>query len=395
MRWLSIFTEERGDFGGRKDREKEAKLQEDIARQREEAENEANRIRAQLVPGSVEAQQFEQLVSEVLSAPASSTGPKFDLSRIQTEGNQLLSSQQQRIASGGAATPLEARTQQAFEGLRDVSQFTPEEQSVFSSLRGFDLGEGQVPTGTIFNNLIARAQDPNAFFESTFQPQLDLLQDQVKARAAQRGILGSGLELEDLGRTGAELAIREGQARSDFDQRQLANFFGLFDLGQQLRGREIGVEEALTNLQLGRESNLTSLLNANRNTANQDMLGLLSTRTGRAQDLRDVASALREAERQQREQFVGNTVGNTLSTFGGKAGEAIGGAVSGSFGGSSNPFVQAPKSPTDVSSLVAAGQTPGAGVPGQSTAAPQTLSRQPQQDETLKQLLSALAMAGA
>jgi len=212
--------------------------------------------------------------------------------------------------------------------------------------------------------------------------QLQLVQDQVKARAAQRGILGSGLEMEDLGRAGVELAIREAESRENFRQQQLSNFMSLFGLGQNLRSREIGVEEAATNLQAGRESNLTQLLQGQTGNAVQSMLDLLGTQTGRAEGLRDMASALREAERQSREQFFGDLVmpGGSFSIPG------TGMSVSLPSGGSAFP------STAPVSSLVSAQQVPGGGggFGTQSTVQPGSLSRRQSNDDDLLKQLAAL-----
>lgn len=50
-------------------------------------------------------------------------------------------------------------------------------------------------------------------YESTFQPEFELLMDRMRSQAAQRGIVGSGLELENMGRAGIDLAIKQAQQR--------------------------------------------------------------------------------------------------------------------------------------------------------------------------------------
>ena len=128
----------------------------------------------------------------------------------------------------------------------------------------------------------------------------------MKARAAQRGILGSGLEIEDLGRSGVELAIREAAAREDFRQRQLGNFQNLYNAGQGLRNREIGLEEALVNIQLRRESTLTNNLRSQTGDATSAFLNLFERQSGQATanrlDAEDAAAARR------------NAIGNLLGT---------------------------------------------------------------------------------
>ena len=387
MRWRNWLGNEHGDLGGRQDREKEAKRQEDIARQNEESQNTLNQFLSQLVPGSEE---YNRLQTEggLLVSRTSEAGSQQDL--IRQLGSQLVTQQQQRIAGGGAATALEERTGRAFEGLRDTAGFSPEEQALLNALRGIPgTGEEGQAGGTqdIFSQLVSRAQDPDAAFTSTLSPQLQLLQDQVKARAAQRGLLGSGLELEDLGRSGVELAVREAEAREQFRQQQLNNFTAAYNAGQTLRNREIGVEEALVNLQSGRESNLTGLLQSQTGNAVQNMLDLLGNQTGRAEELRDLASALREAERQSREQFAGNILfpEATIPLPGG-------GSITTPGGGSAFPQT-GPQSPGSLQVAQQTGQTGGGVQPSQAS----TLSRRKTQGGGggIEELLAALMGGGS
>jgi len=326
------------------------------------------------------------LQTEGLALVRATAGEGDQQDQIRQLGSQLVSAQQARAAAGEPITALEARTDKSFQGLRDVAAFTPEEQALLNALRGIGLTDEPGSAGgvaDIFSQLVSRARDPNAAFTSTLQPQLALLQDQVKARAAQRGILGSGLELEDLGRSGVELAIREASARESFRQQQLENFQNLFNAGQNLRGREIGLEEALLNLQAGRESNLTGLLGTQTQNATQRILDLLSTQTGRAENLRDLASGLREAERQSREQFAGN-----LLMPGGTIGIPGVGSINLPSGGSAFPQT-GPQSPGSLQVAQQTGQTGG----GTQTSQASTLSRRRTQDsgDTLAQLIAALS----
>ena len=314
---------------------KEARRQEDVARQNEEAQNILNQFLSQLVPGSEE---FNRMQTEGLALVRATAGEGDQAEQIRQLGSQLVSAQQSRIAAGGPATALESRTGLAFQGLRDVAGFKPEEQALLNALRGIPgTGEAGMAGGAqdIFGQLVSRAQDPNAAFTSTLGPQLQLLQDQVKARAAQRGILGSGLELEDLGRTGVELAIREASAREDFRQRQLENFQNLFNAGQTLRGREIGLEEALLNLQTGRESNLTSLLQSQTGISTENLLRLLERQTGQATADRLDAADAEAARRAGLGKALGTTAGAGLGFLvGGPVGAGIGAGIGGGLGGS-------------------------------------------------------------
>ena len=338
--WLLLFrlfpgkpnaSPECGGGGG----EKEARRQEDVARQTETSQSILNQFLSQLVPGSAE---FNQLQTEGLALMRSTgdTGDQAD--QIRQLGSQLVSAQQARAASGEPITALEARTQQAFQGLRGAAGFTSEEQAVFNALRGLQTAQGVTPTGVedIFRQLVSRAQSPEQFFQSTLQPQLNLAEQSNRAAFASRGLLRSGLEQEGATRSGQELAIREAEAQEAFRQQQLRNFQNLFNVGQQLRGREIGVEEAFTNLQLGRESNLTQLLAAQTGRRGDDLVNLLQRQTGRAEDLFDTA-AQQEAARNA---AIGGALGKVGGfILGGAPGAITGEALFGGGGGSASSLL--------------------------------------------------------
>lgn len=424
----------------RKDREKSSKLGEDINRQREEAENEGNRILAQLVPGSREFTEMQNLIAQITSAAPSAQGRKFDLEQVINRGNELVIQQQDRIAAGGGATPLEERTDIAFQGLRDISARTPEEEDIFSILRGIDpttdigrifqeaLGfsqeeesvfgalrgtDGDSPIDQILQSIIGRAQDPDQFFQSNLDPSLQRARDFNAQTFADRGLLASGLQQEDLGRVGVDLAFNDARDREAFRQQQVSNADvllqrgigqtadrqsragSLFDVGQGLRGREIGLEEALTNLQLGREGGLTDLLRSQTGAATENQLELLGSRTTRSENLRDVDSALREAERQATEQF-----------FAGLFDAGVGAATGGQFqtnasGSLQSAFGNAPTSAAGISgpqgssqgSLLTAQRSPQGGTLNPNISS--TLSRrQGSSTQGLEELLRTLASSG-
>lgn len=315
---MSIFS----DFFGTQATKESARLA-DIASQDEQSRQILNEYLAQLVPGSEE---YNRFVTEAGALAAQTSAEGDQQGMIRALGSQLVQQQQARIAAGGPATAVEARTDQSYQGLRDVAAFTPEEQAVLNALRGISTtgGEG-AGINDIFSQLVGRAKNPDQYFSSTFSPQLQLLQDQVKARAASRGTLGSGLELEDLGRAGVELAIKEAQQREAFRQDQLANFMGLFNLGQGFRSQEIGLEEGLVNLQQGRESRLTDILNSNTQARASDASSLLQRNTSRANDLFDTATAREQAIRDAALGAVGTAAGGAIGgALGGPAGAAIG-----------------------------------------------------------------------
>lgn len=439
-------SHECGGGGGRKGREKEAKRQEDVARQREEFRNQANQLLSQVPPNSQEFQQIQEL-ARLGEGDSAQRGAFF------TQAPQLVQQFNARVAAGGPATALEARTNLSVEGLRGAAAFRPEEQDVFRTLRG------EAPTsdlGRIFQNLVGRAGRDGTGLEAelaralrgqptttplgaqagrmvdiagqppdtAFAEELSLLQDRINREANARGLASSGIPVEQLGRAGVELAVRKASERENIrrtreadvldlltrtqqgEQTNLANVQSLFGTGQQLRGREIGVEEAVTNLQAGRESRLTDLLKTQTGKATQNLLDLLSTQTGRAEGLRDLASALREAERQRTEQLVGQLGFAAASGLAGGpvtlAGQTLGSIGQNTFGGGRDPFGNiglTPQAPTrgrpagtDVGSLLTAQQTPQGGVAAPDIA--ETLSRR-KKDQGLDQLLKALLASSA
>lgn len=353
---IYTLTNEHGFSGGQ---EKSARLQEDRARQTEQAQAIVNQVLAQLVPGSQEYNDWAAFGAKKVADVRN--GVPWTESELSQQGQQIVSQQQSRIAAGGPATALEARTNLSFQGLRDKAAFAPEEQALLNALRGVPgSGEPGQAGGVqdIFGQLVNRAQDPNAAYTSTLAPQLQLAGDQVKARAAQRGILGSGLELEDLGRTGVELAIREAAAREDFRQQQLQNFQGIFNAGQGLRSREIGIEGELLNLQQGRESRLTDLLNASSFSRASDLADLFQRQTGRAEDLLGQAQAADAGQTERLGQILGASAAIAAAPFTGGASLAFapaaasaGGDLAGLLGGSRAAPAQGGQAPDLASTL--------------------------------------------
>src|SRR3990167_7949162 len=337
--WLLLFRlfpgkpNDSPECGGGGD-EKEARRQEDIARQREETLSIGNQFLAQLVPGS---QEYNELQGEIQRLQQTVASPLEEQTLVREFGQRLVSQQQARAAAGEPITALEARTQKAFEGLRGAAGFTSEEQAVFNALRGIQgTGEPGQAGGVedIFSQLVARSRDPNQFFQSTLRPQLDLAEQANRAAFASRGLLRSGLEQEGATRSGQELAIREAEAQEAFRQQQLGNFQNLFNVGQQLRGREIGVEEAFTNLQLGRESNLTKLLAAQTGQRGTDLINLLARQTGRAEDLFDTAAQQEAARKASLGKSLGTALGAGVGFLVcGPAGAGIGAQIGGGASG--------------------------------------------------------------
>lgn len=274
----------------------------DVANQDQEAQAILESFLSLLVPGSEE---YTQLLAEGLSlARTAGDTPGDQQDQIRVLGQSLVNQQTSRLAQGGAVTPLEARTDQAFGTYRDVAEFTPEEQAIFDALRGLTPETG-TPSFDIFSETVDRARSPEDYFESTLAPQLTLAEDAVKRRAAQRGTLGSGIELEQLGRAGVDLAIKEAEAREAFRRSQVEDYERLYNAGQGLREREIGVEKDRTNMQFAREGSLTSLLEGSSQRGLKTLLGLQTGRVDQALGERDRI----EREALAREEALLKTIG--------------------------------------------------------------------------------------
>ena len=140
MRWhkwisaaVQFVNNERGDVGGRKGREKEAKREEDVARQQEEVQITGNQFLSQLAPGSAE---FNELQAAISQRTQTVESEEDEQAIIRDLGQRLVSQQQTRIAQGDPATALEARTDRSFEGIRQAAAHTPEEEDIFRIQRG-------------------------------------------------------------------------------------------------------------------------------------------------------------------------------------------------------------------------------------------------------------------
>lgn len=323
---------------------------EDVARQTEEAQARLNTALAQFTPGSAE---YNELLARGTELVRQTGAPGDQAAEIMAMVGPLLEKYNARIASGGAATPLEERTNKAFTGFREASKPVDWEQDIYRLLEGEDPttalgsqiktgmapsaidqelldaltgGEVSTPIGRTFAGQLERSSSPT-IDDSVFTNALKLVEDRVNTEAAGRGTLGSGLRLETMGRAGTEAAIAEALRQDKLRQEAYANSVGLYDTGRQvnsgvrdyaanlfnvgqgLRSRDIGVEGALVDMQLGRETNLTGILNDNQNLRLNDMNRLLERNTSQATDDRLDA----EADEAARKAAIGQAIGTGLA----------------------------------------------------------------------------------
>lgn len=135
---------------------------------------------------------------------------------------------------------------------------TQEEQDI-ANISRYLMGIGSAPSGyllpteqflraggdlgrTLYEQTLTEARDPYAYYESTLQPQLELTEDYINRQAQRRGLLRSGLPIEQMGRAGVELAIREAEARRQARADALARAAGLTEYMQT------GAQQNLANL---------------------------------------------------------------------------------------------------------------------------------------------------
>jgi hypothetical protein len=149
----------------------------------------------------------------------------------------------QGIASAGALDPLEeASRRRAFENERILSEILRFQQGVGARPQGFLTAQEQFTrqgplAQAILSETLRGVAQPGQVFTSTLEPQLQVAEDFIRRRFAQRGLLRSGLPIEAMGRAGVELAIQEAVNRLNFRNQALAQALGLqgqmTNLGQQ------------------------------------------------------------------------------------------------------------------------------------------------------------------
>lgn len=137
----------------------------------------------------------------------------------------------------------------------DRSKMTPEEEaaykqniagfgstsSLIDALNRYEMGLGKAPAG----------YDPYKGYEDTLAPELEAVNMYINQQFGKRGMLRSGLNIEGMGRAGAELAVKKAAERMAYKQQGLQNLYGqagLYGQGQQygLTGmnRQAGVAQA-------------------------------------------------------------------------------------------------------------------------------------------------------
>ena len=178
---------------------------------------------------------------------------------------------------GGDKSGAEQGIQQAGQQMYERGQMTGAESSQYGSSfelgklleeiqkykqglgampSGYMTGEGQYQQGgplakSYYEQTLAGTQDPYAAYESTLAPQLQLAQDQINRSTAQRGLLRSGIPIEQMGRAGVDLAIKEAQDRMNYRSQELARGGELSQYANQLEQQNYGNLADMYNKQQG------------------------------------------------------------------------------------------------------------------------------------------------
>lgn len=153
---------------------------------------------------------------------------------------------------GGDKSGAEAGIQAAGEQSYQRAKQTPEEAAQYS--KSFDVGDflrqyfqeqagmtgeqqlqNQGELGkSLYQQTLSQSQNPDAYFQSTLQPDLMQAQDTINTYYQKRGLLNSGLAIESMGRAGVDLAIKDAQARMANRQQSLNNALQISQYGSNM-----------------------------------------------------------------------------------------------------------------------------------------------------------------
>ncbi len=157
----------------------------------------------------------------------------------------------------------------------------------------------------LLNQILAEVKDPEKFFSSTLEQELELVRQEVNKEAQKRGVFGGlpegGIRFEMLGRSGVDLAIKSAKEKQAARQAALSNAAAIASGAQSLstgaRGEIDQILANLQNLQAGskqrEQSGILSAasLGANeRAIANQGLLNIYGAKAGKAAGERQLAT---------------------------------------------------------------------------------------------------------
>ena len=162
---------------------------------------------------------------------------------------------------GGDKTEAEQGIAAAGNSITDASKMSDQEKTQYQNSFGMgqnlqsiysgNLGLGPQTGATaeqqyqqqgplaqnLYNTVSQQVQNPYAGWESSLQPNLQLATNNVNQQANTRGLLNSGIDLQNLGTAGVEAAVADAQGRMQYGQQAIQNAAtmssGINQLGQQ------------------------------------------------------------------------------------------------------------------------------------------------------------------
>jgi len=163
-------------------------------------------------------------------------GSSKDKKRAETGIREAGEQAYQRAAQTGEEKDQYSKSFQLGDFLRSIYLG---QQGLGDLPEGYMTGEDQIKNQgdlgkAFYSQVLSETQDPNAYFQSTLQPELMAAQDTINSYYQKRGLLNSGLAIESMGRAGVDLAIKEAQARMASRQQALNNALQVSQYGANL-----------------------------------------------------------------------------------------------------------------------------------------------------------------
>ena len=135
----------------------------------------------------------------------------------------------ERVYEAGALSPEEeAQYKRSFESGELLEALSKYQAGLGDKPEGYLTPEAQFqqqagPVGQAYYGQVQQEiQDPAAFYQSTLDPELKQVQDYIDRTYQKRGLLRSGLPIEEMGRAGVELAIKSARERMAHREQSMA-----------------------------------------------------------------------------------------------------------------------------------------------------------------------------
>lgn len=167
------------------------------------------------------------------AAAGTSAYSSSQANKTSKKASQAMQDIQDQIMKQGAMTPQESDQYNNSFGLgNQYSDILKYMQGIGSAPAGYQNAEQQYQNQgplaqQLYGTAMSDVQNPYASYESNLQPSLQQAQDQINNQAVGRGLLSSGIPIEQMGRAGVELAIQEANNRMNWRQQMLQNASGV------------------------------------------------------------------------------------------------------------------------------------------------------------------------